>query len=192
MGKEQWEFGVLTPNQTPVASQTRIPAERLGLLRQHSRFAYQRHMVLLAQMVAGLLLSQTVCFDRWKTVLLLGLCLASSGQRRCQRWLSNEPIAVEALYGPLILWAIQHWQKPGQSLHLALDTTMLWNRCCVVVLSMVAHGRAVPLVWRTLELELPSASVSAELVIALLNRADWLLEEFSANAPDLKRARWPA
>jgi hypothetical protein len=33
----------------------------------------------------------------------------------------------------------------GQSLHLALDTTMLWNRCCVVVLSVVAHGRAIPL-----------------------------------------------
>jgi hypothetical protein len=36
---------------------------------------------------------------------------------------------VEALYRPLILWAIQHWQKPGQILHLALDTTMLWNLC---------------------------------------------------------------
>ena len=161
-----------------MVSPTRLHAELLGLLRQHSRFADQRHVVLLAQMVAGLLLSQTVCFDRWKSVLPLGHCLASSWQRRCQRWLSNSRIDVEALYGPLILWAIQHWQKPGQALHLALDTTMLWNRCCVVVLSVVAHGRAVPLLWRTLEH--PSASVSAELVIALLNRADWLLEEFSA------------
>jgi hypothetical protein len=129
-------------------------------------------------MVAGLLLSQTVCFDRWKTVLPLGYCQASSWQRRCRRWLSNKLIEVEALYGPLILWAIQHWQKLGQSLHLALDTTMLWNRCCVVVLSVVAHGRAIPPVWRMLEH--PSASVSAELVIALLNRADWLLAEFSS------------
>jgi 8-oxo-dGTP diphosphatase len=65
-----------------------------------------------------------------------------SWQRRCQRWLSNERIDVEALYGPLILWALQHWQKSGQSLHLALDTTMLWNWCCVVVLSVVAHAGA--------------------------------------------------
>lgn len=90
-----------------------------------SGFPDQSHLVLLAQMVADLLRSQSVCFDRWKTVLPLGHCLASSWQRRAQRWLSNERIEVEALYGPLILWALQHWQKPGQSLHLAIDTTML-------------------------------------------------------------------
>jgi hypothetical protein len=149
-------------------------------LRQHSRFADQLHLVLSAQTVAGLLLSQTVCFDRWKTVLPLGHCLASSWQCwQCwQCWLSNERIAVEALYGPLILWAIQHWQKPGQSLHLALDTKMLWNRCCVVVLSVVAHGRAIPLLWHTLER--PSASVSAGILIALLDKADRLLAGFGA------------
>jgi hypothetical protein len=38
--------------------------------------------VLLAWMVAGLLLSQTVCFDRWKAVLPLGHYLAASWQRR--------------------------------------------------------------------------------------------------------------
>ncbi len=129
-------------------------------------------------MVAGLLLSQTVCFDRWKAVLPLGHCLAASWQRRAQRWLSNSRIEVEALYGPLVLWALQHWQTPGQPLHLALDTTMLWNRCCVVVLSVVCHGRAVPLLWRTLEH--PSARVSAEVSIALLDRADALLAEFGA------------
>jgi hypothetical protein len=133
---------------------------------------------MLAWMVAGLLLSQTVCFDRWKTVLPLGHCLAASWQRRCQRWLSNTRIDVEALYGPPVLWALQHWQKPGQTLHLALDTTMLWNRCCVVVLSVVCHGRAIPLLWRTLEH--PSASVSASVSIALLEKADRLLAAFGA------------
>ena len=96
-------------------------------------------------MVAGLLLSETVCFDHWKAKLPMAHCLAASWQRRCQRWLSNSRIDVEALYGPLALWAIQHWQKQGHSLHLALDTTVLWNRCCVVVLSVVCHGRAIPL-----------------------------------------------
>jgi hypothetical protein len=36
-------------------------------------------------------------------------------------------------------------------LHLALDTSMLWNRICVVVVSVVCHGRAIPLLWQTLE-----------------------------------------
>jgi hypothetical protein len=85
---------------------------------------------------------------------------------------------MDALYRPLVLWAIQQCQKPGQALLLALDTTVLWNRFCVVVLSVVCHGRAIPLLWQTLEH--PSASVSAEVVLALLQRADRLLAGFTA------------
>jgi hypothetical protein len=55
---------------------------------------------------------------------------------------------------------------------------MLWNRCCVVVLSVVCHGRAIPLLWRTLEH--PSASVSSSVSIALLEKADRLLAAFGA------------
>lgn len=108
-----------------MVSHARLHADLIGLLRQHGRCRDQRHLVLLAWMVAGLLLSQTVCFDRWKTALPLGHCLAASWQRRCRRWFSNARIDGEALYGPLILWALQNWQKPGKALHLALDTTML-------------------------------------------------------------------
>jgi hypothetical protein len=161
-----------------VASPARIHAELIGFLRQHCPARDQRHLVLLAWMVAGLSLSETVCFDRWKTRLPLGYCLAASWQRRCQRWLANSRIDVQALYGPLILWAIQYWQNPGHTLHLALDTTVLWNRFCVVVVSVVAHGRAIPLLWQTLEH--PSASVSASVSIALLEKADQLLGDFRA------------
>jgi hypothetical protein len=56
-------------------------------------------LVLLASMGTGLLLSQTVCFDRLKTVLPMGHCLAASWQRRCQRWLSNARDDVEPLFG---------------------------------------------------------------------------------------------
>ncbi|MCP9824256.1 hypothetical protein [Synechococcus sp. EJ6-Ellesmere] len=86
-----------------MVSHARLHFELIGLLRQHSPFGDQRHLVLLAQMVAGLLLSQTVCFDCWKTVLPLGHCLAASWQRRCQRWLSNSRIDDGALYGSLII-----------------------------------------------------------------------------------------
>jgi hypothetical protein len=161
-----------------VASRAQLHAELIGFLRQHCPVRDQRHLVLLAWMVAALLLSETVCFDRWRSRLPLGHCLASSWQRRCQRWLSNRRIDVEVLYGPLIVWAIQHWQNPGHTLHLALDTTMLWNRFCVVVVSVVAHGRAIPLLWQTLEH--PSASVSASVSIALLEKAEQLLSGFGA------------
>ena len=121
-------------------------------------------------MVTGLLLSQTVCFNQWKRSISLTRCLPSSWQRRCRRWLGNGRIDPEALYSPLVLWAIQQWQKRRHTLHLALDTTVLWNRLCVVVLSVVCHGRAIPLLWQTLEH--PSVSVSASVSIALLEKAD--------------------
>ncbi len=159
-------------------SHARLHCELTGFLRQHCPVRDQRHLVLLGWMVAGLLLSQTVCFDHWKTRLPLGYCLASSWQRRCQRWLANGRIDAESLYGPLILWAIQGWQNPGQALHLALDTTMLWNRICVVVVSVVCHGRAIPLLWQAMEH--PSASVSAAVSIGLLEKADRLLAGFGA------------
>lgn len=159
-------------------SHARLHAELTGLLRQHCPLCDERHLVLLGWMVTGLLLSQTVCFDQWKRSIPLNRCLPASWQRRCRRWLANSRIDAEKLYSPLLLWAMQQWQKPGHTLHLALDTTVLWNRFCVVVLSVVCHGRAVPLLWQTLEH--PSASVSAEVVIALLERADRLLNGFDA------------
>ena len=161
-----------------MVSHARLHRELSAFLRQHCPARDQRHLVLLGWMVAGLLLSQTVCFDHWKPRLPLGRCLAASWQRRCQRWLANSRITPESLYGPLILWAIQGWQNPGQALHLALDTTMLWNRICVVVVSVVCHGRAIPLLWQTLEHS--SASVSAQVSIGLLEKADRLLAGFGA------------
>ena len=161
-----------------MASRAQLHAELIGFLRQHCPVADRRHLVLLAWMVAGLSLSETVCFDRWKSRLPLAHCLAASWQRRCQRWLANSRIDVEALYSPLVLWAIQHWQNQGHTLHLALDTTVLWNRFCVVVLSVVVHGRAIPLLWQTLEH--PSASVSASVSITLLEKADQLLAGFES------------
>jgi len=35
--------------------------------------------------------------------------------------------------------------------YLALDTSMLWNTYCLVRISIVYRGRAVPLVWKLLE-----------------------------------------
>jgi hypothetical protein len=58
-------------------------------------------------MVSGLLLSQTVSFDRRKTVLPMAHGLAASWQRRCQRWLGNSRIDVGRMDATLILWALQ-------------------------------------------------------------------------------------
>ena len=128
-------LAVLNPSQHSTGSRTRLHSERLGFLGQRCSFADQRHFVVLTSMVTRLLLSQTVCFDRWKTVLPMGHCLATSWQRRCQRWLSNGRVDVEPLFGSLIQWALHNWCESGKALHLALGTTMLWRWFGIVTAS---------------------------------------------------------
>jgi len=61
----------------------------------------------------------------------------------------------------------------AQALYVALDTAMLWNTSCLVRLSVIYRGRAVPLVWCVLQHG--SAQVAFEVYRDLLERAALLL-----------------
>jgi hypothetical protein len=54
--------------------------------------------------------------------------------------------------------ALKDWQS--HRLYLALDTTVLWNQYCMIHLSVVCCGRAVPFLWQVLEHK--SAAVAFE------------------------------
>jgi hypothetical protein len=69
--------------------------------------------------------------------------------RRFRRWLDNDKIEVASLYGPLIQQALAAWGE--QVLYGALDTSMLWKPYCLIRISVIYRGRAVPLVWTVLE-----------------------------------------
>jgi hypothetical protein len=60
-----------------------------------------------------------------------------------------------------------------KTLYVALDTSMLWNTYCMVRLSVIYRGRAVPLVWGVLEHG--SATVAYEGYKALLEQANTLV-----------------
>jgi hypothetical protein len=75
------------------------------------------------------------------------------------------------VYLPLVLAALSEWKT--HRLYLALDTTVLWNRYCMIQLSVVCCGRAVPLLWRVLEHG--SATVAFKEYQPLLRKARWLL-----------------
>ena len=62
--------------------------------------------------------------------------------------------------------ALNNW--PRQRLYLALDTTVLWNRFCIIHLSVVCCGRAVPFLWKVLE---PKSSSVAEARIQINTEA---------------------
>ena len=55
---------------------------------------------------------------------------------------------------------------------------MLWNRYCIVRLSLIYRGRAIPLVW--IVLEHGSSSVAHAQYRALLDQAAALLAPFDA------------
>ncbi len=69
--------------------------------------------------------------------------------------------------------ALSGWQS--HRLYLALDTTVLWNRYCMIHLSVVCCGRAIPLLWRVLEHG--SATVAFKEYQPLVRKARWLLRQ---------------
>lgn len=139
----------------------------LRVLGQHSKWLDCRHRQTLAWMMVGLICSKTVNLGAWAPFVVSRARYAQSTVRRFSRWLSNNRIQFEPLYGPLIETALVGWF--GKKLYMALDTSMLWNTYCLIRLSVIYRGRAVPLVWRVIEHG--SAAVSYEVYKVLLDEA---------------------
>jgi len=139
----------------------------LGVLGQHSKWLDLRHRKTLAWMMVGLIHSKTISLGAWVPFVISRAQYAQSIVRRFSRWLDNNRIQVEPLYGPLIQKALVGWV--GKRVYVALDTSMLWNTYCLIRLSVIYRGRAVPLGWRVLKHG--SATVSLEMYKELLDEA---------------------
>ncbi len=100
-----------------------------------------RHLKALAWMVSALICSGQLSLPAWEAYVPSRAKKAQSVERRWQRFLVNGRIRVSAIYVPLVLIALSGWK--GHRLYLALDTTVLWNRYCMIHLSVVCGGRAV-------------------------------------------------
>lgn len=79
------------------------------------------------------------------------------------RFLSNVRVKVAALYVPLVLAALSGWE--AQRLYVALDTTVLWNRYCMIHLSVVWGGRAIPFLWQVIEPDVRQRQLSANTLL---------------------------
>ena len=139
----------------------------LGVLGQHSKWLDRRHRQTLAWMMLGLICSKTVSLGAWVPFVVSRAHYAQSTVRRFSRWLENNRIKPQPLYGPLIEQALSTWV--GKRVYVALDTSMLWNTYCMIRLSVIYRGRAVPLTWKVIEHG--SASVSFETYQELLEEA---------------------
>ena len=70
------------------------------------------------------------------------------------------------LYAPLIEKSLASWGE--HTIYLALDTTMLWGKYCVIRIAIVYRGRAVPIVFSVFDH--PSATVAFEVYQNLLEQ----------------------
>lgn len=130
-----------------------------------------RHLDTLAWMVVGLLISGTIHISGWICYVRSRAHQAQSVERRLRRWLGNRRIDVEGLFGALVQRLLAD-SDPG-CLKVVLDTTVLWNRFCVIQVALVFRGRALPLAWRVLAKV--SASVRFEEYWPVLAQvAGWL------------------
>ena len=141
------------------------------VLRQHRNWIDLRHLKTLAWMMVGLIHSGSISLGAWTPFVISRAQYSQSTVRRFRRWLDNDTIEVHALYGPLIQQALVGWINT--TLYVALDTSMLWDTYCMVRLSVIYRGRAVPLVWMVMEHG--SATVAYEVYKALLDRAATLM-----------------
>jgi len=142
-------------------------------LGQSQQWADVRHLYVLAWMVVGLISEGSVNLTRWIMSVQSRANLAQSTQRRFQRWLYNPRINVQRLYSPLIQGVLAQWKE--EVLYLSLDTTTLWNQYCIIRLSVVHRGRAVPVGWRVIKHN--SSSVAFHHYRDLLRRISRLMPE---------------
>ena len=119
------------------------------VLRQHRKWIDLRHLKTLAWMMVGLMHSGSISLCAWTPFVISRAQYSQSTVRRFRRWLDNDTLEVHALYGPLIHQALGGWIN--KTLYVALDTSMLWDTYCMVRLSVIYRGRAVPLVWMVIE-----------------------------------------
>jgi hypothetical protein len=144
------------------------------VLCQHRNWLDIRHLKTLAWMMVGLILSGKINLTEWTPYVHCRAHYAVSTVRRFRRWLDNGRIKVHRLYAPLVQQALCEW---GQNvLYLALDTSMLWGKYCIIRISIVYRGRAIPLIWKVLEHA--SSTVAFAAYRDLLNKAAQLLRPF--------------
>ena len=153
-----------------MAKTSHIYNELLQLLGQSKTWADIRHLHTLIWMVIGLICSGCISLTKWTIYVDSRAKFAQSHQRRFSRWLHNPRINVQRLYSPIIQAALSKWGS--QEIVLIEDTSMLWNRYCLIRVSVRYRGRAVPVAWRVIEHK--SSSVSFDVYEQLLRRT-WRL-----------------
>ena len=131
-----------------------------------------RNADTFAWLVTGLLQSRTCTLPQWITQRPSKAHFAQSRERQARRWLGNPKIDPVSIYGPLITSALRAWGQ--HRLVLALDTSMLFGKFCLIQVAVLFRGRSIPLVSTVLEHS--SAQVSTAMLLPVLAHVKGLLD----------------
>ena len=86
------------------------------VLSQHAHWLDLRHLKTVAWMMVGLIHSSSISLCAWTPFVVSRAQYSQSTVRRFRRWLDNEKIEVQPLYGPLMQQAMVSWfgHVPGR------------------------------------------------------------------------------
>ena len=131
----------------------------------------KRHLQGFAEIVAAVLQSGEACLGRWIPYLSHRNCGARAHMERLSYFLHNPQITAERYYEPILRQALSAFA--GEAVLLTLDTSMLWDRFCLIEVCFVWGGRSFTLA--QVVLEHGSAMVGFTQYKPVLERAQTVL-----------------
>jgi hypothetical protein len=147
-----------------------MPALYLQLLEQLRQWIVpddKRHLTVFSEIIASMLLSSSASLHHWLPWLAHRNCNARSHMERLSYFVNNSRITAATFYEPLLKhFLTAFW---GTAMELTLDTSVLWDKFCLIEVCLVWGGRSITL--SQVVIEHGSATVSFEQYRPVLERA---------------------
>lgn len=140
-------------------------------LRQWVQPKDQRHLQGFAEILGAILQSGEACLGRWIPYLSHRDCGARAHMGRLSYFLHNPQITAERYYEPMLRHLMSAFA--GEAILLTLDTSMLWDRFCLIEVCLAWGGRSFTLA--QVVLEHGSAMVGFKQYRPVLERAQQVL-----------------
>lgn len=122
----------------------RVYTKVVKTLKQHLRMFHQGHLVTLAMMITGIVMSRKAQLSEMSAEVPHPAKDASI-EMRMRRFVQHAGIEVEATYLPFATQLVQ--ALAGEPLRLALDGSQVGRGCMVLMVGVIFRSRLLPLAW---------------------------------------------
>jgi hypothetical protein len=133
----------------------------------------QRHLQVFSEILAAMLVAQSACLSHWIPYFSHRNCKARSHLERLRYFLTNKEITAEIFYQPVLQFFLDAWT--GEEIILTFDTSMHWDKYCLIQVCIAWGGRSIPIAHEVIEHG--SASVAFEQYLPTLIASQNMLPE---------------